>query len=73
MSDGPNTTPPGSLREAREHGPLANPVLPEGISRCGQLGYHVYMAGPCFRTLERAVAYKDELDREGITWKPQRL
>lgn len=49
------------------------PTLPEGISRCAvNLGYHVYMAGPCFDRLEQAVAYKAELDAENITWKPQR-
>ena len=45
--------------------------LPEGISQCAQFAYHVYMAGPCFRTLEAALKYKAELDAEGITWKPQ--
>lgn len=43
-----------------------------GISRCWQnSGYHVYMAGPCFDTPEQARAYRDQLDREGVTWKPQ--
>lgn len=62
---GPDVQQPG------EHGPLANPSLPEGISRCGQLGYHVYMAGPCFQTLELAIAYKNSLDAEGVKWRPQ--
>ena len=54
---------------AQSHARLATPELPEGISRCGQLGYHVYMAGPCFDTLEQAVAYKASLDKEGVTWR----
>lgn len=42
-----------------------------GISRCWQGGWHAYMAGPCFETREQAIAYRDELDREGVTWKSQ--
>ncbi len=61
------------LRVIREQdgGPLDNPPLPDGISRCGQLGYHVYMAGPCFDRLSQAVAYKASLDAEGVKWRPQ--
>jgi hypothetical protein len=48
------------------------PTIPDGISRCWQnLGYHVYMAGQCFDTLEQAVAYKASLDAEGVTWRSQ--
>lgn len=53
-------------------GRLATPDLPEGISRCGQLGYHAYMAGPCFDTLEQAVEYKASLDRDGVKWRLSR-
>jgi hypothetical protein len=36
-----------------------------GISRCWQnRGYHVYGAGPCFDTMDQAVAYRDWYDRE---------
>lgn len=43
-----------------------------GITRCWQnLGYHVYAAGPCFDTHEQAIRYRDGLDAEGITWRPQ--
>jgi hypothetical protein len=47
-------------------------ALVENISRCWQGGFHAYMAGPCFETIERATAYRDELDREGVTWKSRR-
>lgn len=44
-----------------------------GISRCWQyLGYHVYMAGPCFEKLDSALRYRKSLDDEGVTWRPQR-
>jgi hypothetical protein len=44
-----------------------------GISRCWQhFGYHVYGAGPCFDTLDAAIRYRDSLDAEGKTWRPQR-
>lgn len=52
-------------------GPLASPEPPEGISRCWQLGYHVYMAGPCFDTLAQAESYKASLDRQGVKWRSQ--
>jgi hypothetical protein len=43
-----------------------------GITRCWQyMGYHVYGAGPCFDTLEQAIRYRNGLDREGVTWRPQ--
>ena len=43
-----------------------------GLSRCWQNnGWHVYGAGPCFDTEEEAVRYRDSLDREGKTWRPQ--
>ena len=43
-----------------------------GITRCWQHnGWHVYMAGPCFDTYEQAIAYRNSLDAEGITWRPQ--
>jgi hypothetical protein len=43
-----------------------------GITSCWQnLGYHVYMAGPCFDTREQARVYRDGLDRDGIRWRPQ--
>lgn len=45
--------------------------LPDGISRCWQGGYHVYMAGPCFNKLEQALAYKESLDKEGVKWRLQ--
>jgi hypothetical protein len=45
--------------------------LPDGISECSQLGFHAYMAGPCFGTVEQAVAYKESLDKEGVKWRPQ--
>jgi hypothetical protein len=44
----------------------------DNISICRDMGFHVYMAGPCFDTREQAIAYRDELDKEGITWKSQR-
>lgn len=48
-------------------------VMPHGISRCWQnQGFHVYKAGPCFDTLEQAIAYKESLDAEGVTWRSQR-
>ncbi len=53
----------------KDGGALDNPPLPDGISRCGQLGYHVYMAGPCFDRLKQAVAYKASLDAEGVKWR----
>lgn len=42
-------------------------ALPPRISRCWQnFGYHALGAGPCFDTVEQAVAYRDrELDRIG--------
>lgn len=45
-----------------------------GLSRCNlnSGGWHVYGAGPCFDTQEQAVRYRDSLDREGVTWRPQR-
>ena len=43
-----------------------------GVTRCGHGGYHAYAAGPCFRTHEQAIAYRDSLDREGVKWRPQR-
>lgn len=46
--------------------------LPDGISRCGFNGFHVYMAGPCFDTLAQALAYKASLDAQGVKWRPQR-
>lgn len=43
-----------------------------GITRCWQnQGYHVYMAGPCFDTLEQAIRYRESLDSEGVSWRPQ--
>lgn len=33
--------------------------------------WHVYGAGPCFDTKEQARAYRDSLDREGVTWRSQ--
>jgi hypothetical protein len=43
-----------------------------GITRCWQNnGYHVYMAGPCFDTLDEAVGYRDRLDAKGVMWLPQ--
>lgn len=43
-----------------------------GIDRCSRyLGWHVYGAGPCFDRYEQALRYREELDREGIKWKPQ--
>lgn len=56
----------------------ASEVQPEprddmrGLSQCWvNLGWHAYMAGPCFDTREQARAYRDGLDRDGITWRPQ--
>lgn len=44
-----------------------------GITRCWQhLGYHVYGAGPCFDTHREAILYRESLDAEGVTWRPQR-
>ena len=43
-----------------------------GLSQCGvNLGWHAYTAGPCFDTREQARVYRDGLDRDGITWRPQ--
>lgn len=39
--------------------------LPPRISRCRHGGYHAYMAGPCFDTLEQVLAYKAQYDRLG--------
>ena len=36
------------------------------ISRCSRnFGFHAYMAGPCFDTIEEAIAYRDRLDADG--------
>ncbi len=43
-----------------------------GLTRCWQHnGWHVYKAGPCFDRYEQAIAYRDSLDAEGVTWRPQ--
>lgn len=46
--------------------------LPEHITICSRhLGYHAYMAGPCFDTLNAAVTYRDRLNHFDVTWKSQ--
>lgn len=50
----------------------APPEIERGITRCWQhLNFHVYMAGPCFGTIERARSYRDDLDKRGLKWWPQ--
>ena len=39
--------------------------IPPHISICRTGGYHAYMAGPCFDTLEQAIEHKDMYDRLG--------
>ena len=40
-------------------------VLPESISKCWQNnGYHAHGAGPCFDTLEAALLYRDEYQKD---------
>jgi len=42
------------------------------ITRCSRYsGWHVYKAGPCFDTYAQALAYRESLDAEGVTWRPQ--
>ena len=43
-----------------------------GLTTCWQnQGWHVYAAGPCFDTKDQAIAYRNSLDREGVTWRVQ--
>ena len=60
------------VRAALKPRVTATPADSRGITTCAQhQGYHVYLAGPCFRTLDDARAYRLELDAEGVKWKPQ--
>jgi hypothetical protein len=41
------------------------------ISTCWQYaphGWHAHAAGPCFERYEQAVAYRDWLEGQGLTW-----
>lgn len=41
-----------------------------GITRCSaDAGWHVYKAGPCFRTLGEAQTYRESLDTAHVTWR----
>ena len=67
----PDLTPDTAEREVKAR-VTSKPEVERGITRCWQRqGFHVYMAGPCFDTLKQARAYRDSLDAEGITWRPQ--
>lgn len=68
---------PDGLWALRLVAEVPDPPAPErdmrSLSKCWQNdGWHVYGAGPCFEKYEQAIAYRDGLDREGITWRPQR-
>lgn len=64
--------PEGAVSEVDDIDAPNGPDM-RAITRCAQnAGFHVYGAGPCFDTYEQAVHYRESLDAEGVTWRPQR-